>query len=409
VDTSLSSEQGIPPAISAACSLASLLERAILCTRQGYYAEGTALFALAREQLSPQHTHLAGVLDALIHNSSCYMQAQQALHSASRRFAEIDAAQQTQLLTLEKWLATLQPAIPAEPFLPAASQLSQNPHRLQPAQLQQPSPPFQPAYSPGKDSDDLPALHITCFGHFEIRRLGKPIALCTSRSGQIILRYLIAQSAHNATTDALMNLLWPDEGEEVAQSRLHIAISVLRRSLNGEYGSVPGRGYILCKNRTYLLNPAVSLSSDVEEFLQYYHAAWQTHQDHIALYERACALYTGPFLTEDTYADWSFLQRERLSRIYLAMCATLSDYYLSEKRYEDATRWATAILHENRCDEAAHRQLIQIYAAQGHRSEALQQYHRCERTLQQELAVQPLPETTLLFQSLLTNEPFPKP
>ena len=414
MDTSLSSEQGIPPAISVACSLVSLVERAILCHRQGYYAEGTALFALARQQLSPDHAHLAGVLDTLIHNSTDYMQAQQVLHSASRRFAEVDAAQRTQLLALEKLLATLQPDIPAGPFPPVASQPSENSPRLQPAQLSQPSPsktalelPSQLAHSPGKDGDDLPALYITCFGHFEIRRLGRPIAPCTSRSGQTILRYLIAQSARSASSDALMALLWPEEGEEVAQSRLHIAISALRRSLNGEYGSPPGGGYILCKNRTYLLNPAVAINSDVEEFLQCYHAAQQAGEGSIPLYERACRLYSGPFLTEDTYADWSFLQRERLSRIYLAMCGALSDYYLSEKRYEDATRWATAILHENRCEEAAHRQLIQIYAAQGHRSEALQQYHRCEHTLRQELGVQPLPETIRLFQSLLTNEPLP--
>ena len=128
----------------------------------------------------------------------------------------------------------------------------------------------------------------------------------------------------------------------------------------------------------------------------------------MAFYEQACALYKGPFLTEDTYADWSFLQRERLSRIYLAICGTLADYYLSKKIYEDATKWATAILQENRCDEAAHRQLIQIYSAQGRRSEALQQYHRCERILHEELGVQPLPETVLVFQALLANEPLPK-
>jgi DNA-binding SARP family transcriptional activator len=361
----------------------------MLCHRQGYYAEGAALFTLARQQLSPDQTHLAGLLDTLIHNSTDYMQAQQALHSASRRFAEIDAAQQTQLLTLEKLLAAL----------PSGTRTG----RTDCCQ----GLPSQSAHSCGKDSDDLPALYVTCFGHFEIRRQDKPIVLCTSRSGQTILRYLIAQSTHSATSDALMTLLWPEEGEEVAQSRLHIAISALRRSLNGAYGGAPGGGYILCKNRTYLLNPAVTISSDVEEFLQCYHAALQAQQGHIALYERACVLYTGPFLTEDTYADWSFLQRERLNRIYLAMCATLSDYYLSEKRYEDATRWATAILHENRCDEAAYRQLMQIYAVQGRRSEALQQYHRCERSLREELGVQPLPETMLLFQSLLTNEPFP--
>jgi len=89
------------------------------------------------------------------------------------------------------------------------------------------------------------------------------------------------------------------------------------------------------------------------------------------------------------------------------MCRALTEHYLKTSCYEEAAKWATAMLKENRCDEAAHRQLIQIYAAQGRRSEALQQYQRCERVLREELSVQPLPETQTLFQALLANEPLP--
>ena len=85
------------------------------------------------------------------------------------------------------------------------------------------------------------------------------------------------------------------------------------------------------------------------------------------------------------------------------MCRTLTDYYFMTKHYEDAANWATAILKVNRCDETAHLQLIQVYAAQGCRSEALQQYQRCERILRTELGVTPLPETTREFQKVLTS------
>jgi DNA-binding SARP family transcriptional activator len=161
----------------------------------------------------------------------------------------------------------------------------------------------------------------------------------------------------------------------------------------------------VCKNQVYYLNPAVVIRTDVDEFLQCYEAEWQTSEERVALYEKACSLYTSPFLLEDLYADWSSLQREHLNRIYLAMCRVLTSHYLKTKRYEDAAKWATAILKVNHSEEEAHRQLIQIYAAQGRRSEALQQYQRCERLLREELGVAPLPETTHLFQKLLTSEP----
>lgn len=129
------------------------------------------------------------------------------------------------------------------------------------------------------------------------------------------------------------------------------------------------------------------------------------NQERVAFYEKACHLYSGPFLPEDKYADWSFLQREHLSRVYIDMCRTLADHHLKVRSYEDAEKWASAVIKEDHCDELAYRQLIQVYAAQGRRSEALQQYQRCERILREELAVQPLPETTHLFQMMLNSNP----
>jgi DNA-binding SARP family transcriptional activator len=81
----------------------------------------------------------------------------------------------------------------------------------------------------------------------------------------------------------------------------------------------------------------------------------------MALYERACNLCSGPFLVEDTYADWSSTRREQLKQIYFSMCRALAGYYLEIRHYEDAVKWTGAILREDRCDEAAHRQLIRIY------------------------------------------------
>ena len=128
----------------------------------------------------------------------------------------------------------------------------------------------------------------------------------------------------------------------------------------------------------------------------------------VAYYESACDLYTGPFLSEDLYADWSSIQRKQLSQIYLTMCNALAEYYLEAGSYEHAMRWIGAILKENRCDEVAHRQLIRAYAAQGRRSEALRQYQLCARILAEELGVQPMPETISLFQAILNNENLPE-
>ena len=120
----------------------------------------------------------------------------------------------------------------------------------------------------------------------------------------------------------------------------------------------------------------------------------------MALYERACNLCSGPFLVEDTYADWSSIRREQLKQIYITMCRAVAEHYLEVRHYEDAVKWINAILKEERCDEAAHRQLIRVYTAQGRRSEALQQYYRCERILFKDLGVSPTLETLNLLQTI---------
>ena len=202
-----------------------------------------------------------------------------------------------------------------------------------------------------------------------------------------------------------MTLLWPEDEPVAAHHKLQVAISALRRSLNDGYVKDSGGGYILCKNRVYELNSLVPLRTDVDEFLEYYQAGRQSSGNVMAAYYKsACELYTGPFLPEDLYSDWSFMRRKQLNQLYLTMCNALAEYCLETGRYEHAIRWIEAILKENRCDESAHQQLMRAYAAQGRRSEALRQYQLCARILAEELGVQPMQETISLFQAILNNE-----
>ena len=396
-------------------SVVSLLESGLNCIRQGRSTEGVILLALARERLTPDQVQLAAVLDTFIQDYEKYWQAQEVLHQASKRFAEIDGEQQAQIATLEKHLPTLMQERDTDSALHAIPKPLKNSDYPQAVQSSLSSVEAvypqgahqQTVAQVGEASDALPALYITCFCHFEVRRLGQPIVLCSNRNGQAILRYLVAQPEHRATMDTLLAAMWLEDEPGVAHHKLQVAVSALRRSLNHGYVKDAGGGYILCKNGVYELNPLIPLQTDVDEFLEYYQAGRQSSGSTMAVYyERACDLYTGPFLSEDLYADWSFMQREQLNQVYLAMCSMLAEYYLEACRYEDATRWTIAILKENRCDEAAHRQLMRIYAAQGRRSEALRQYRQCERILAEELSVHPMPETMNLFQAILNNKNF---
>ena len=380
-----------------------LLERALEYVQHELLAEGVVYLRLARERLAPGQVYVANLLDAFIEGCTSFQHVQHLLQEASRHFAVAYTEQQTRIADFTALLPTLIRDLHAADILSGLASTAQHQQALRlPAQ----EPLSSPATRSSRENHArLPELSITCFGHFEVNRLGKPVNLCSSRSGQSILRYLIARPDSCATSDVLQSLFWPDDEPGMAQNKLHLAISALRRSLNEGCAGNPGSGYILCKQGAYRLNPAVTMRTDVDEFLQCYQAGKRESRETTMLYERACHLYKGPFLVEDLYADWSFFQRERLSQIYLSMCRTLTNQYLQELRYDDAAKWASAILRQNHCDEMAHQYLIRIHIAQGRRSEALQQYQYCERLLHQELGVLPLPETTALLAALYSDRP----
>src|SRR5205814_3491826 len=117
---------------------------------------------------------------------------------------------------------------------------------------------------------------------------------------------------------------WPEDAPEVALHKLQIAVSALRCSLNRGYPSDTGGGYILYREPFYLLNPAVTLRTDVDEFLSLWQAGRSTgDSEAIKLFEQAMCLYTSAFLVEDMYADWSADRREKLSQVSLLMWRAL--------------------------------------------------------------------------------------
>ncbi len=317
MDASHSPEQYTFPDTSGTSSLTVLLEQGLTYVRQGYDAEGIATLALVSERLAANQAHFAAILDAFTQSHKTYSRAQKELLQASKRFARADTERQVQLATLENLLLILleetYKVTPDADRLQHKAKGDQLLHILRsplPFDLSSNQLPTQTPQktavdnrghqsrlpSPSKESTTLPALYITCFGHFDVKRLDRPVVLCSNSHGQTILRYLVAQSDHCATSDTLMELLWPDDGPEVAQPRLHTAICALRRSLNYGYTCEPGGGYIVCKNRTYRFSAATRLQTDVDQFLHYYKAGQQINKERVALYEKACHLYAGPFL-----------------------------------------------------------------------------------------------------------------
>jgi DNA-binding SARP family transcriptional activator len=272
--------------------------------------------------------------------------------------------------------------------------------------LAEPSTEKPRASSPTTVKEDLPlTFSATCLRPFAVEIGNKPVELCSNRNGQAILRYLVAQPNHSATTDILMDILWPEDEADVSSRKLQVTMSFLRRSLNNSHERAPNDGYILYKQHAYQLNPSILLHIDVDEFLALYHAGNRADgESAIGYYERACHIYSRPFLVEDIYADWSFIRREQLRRIHIDMCTALAEHYLAAHIYSKAAHWASVIIGENRCDEVAYRLLMKAYALDGRRGDALRQFQHCQEVMRAELGMQPVSETKALYQAIVNGE-----
>jgi hypothetical protein len=136
----------------------------------------------------------------------------------------------------------------------------------------------------------------------------------------------------------------------------------------------------------------------------------------LPLLAEAAALYRGDFMKgfglrdAPAFQEWQFFQAESLRREQAGVLERLARAQGERREFELAIGYARRWLALDPLNEAAHRQLMQLYAASGQRSAALRQYQDAARVLEAELGGAPLPETTALHEHLQAGErPAPLP
>jgi len=257
-----------------------------------------------------------------------------------------------------------------------------------------------------KKEPSPPSLAVYCLGPFRVYQDDKLITDWPSGKGKCIFKYMVANLGQPIPKDILMDLFWRDADPEAARNNLNVAIYGLRQAFRA---TRPDFAHILFQDDCYLLNPAMAVWIDVEEFGQR-HKAGQSFErrgklaEAMGEYEVAEGLYQGDLLEEDLYQDWLIPRREGLKDSYLVILDRLSRYYLGEKRYAACIHLCQRILAKDDCREDAHRRLMRCYRRQGQRNLALRQYHLCAEALARVLDVSPMGETVVLYHQIRRGE-----
>lgn len=228
-------------------------------------------------------------------------------------------------------------------------------------------------------------LRLSVLGTFQCEQAGQLVQLVSAK-GRALLAYLALQQRAFSRA-ALASLLWSNLPDADARRNLRVEVMKLRQAVGD---------YLLVDGQTLALNRALPCWLDVEQF----------EAGGIGELETAVSLYRGDLLEDlfvrqaPLFETWLEQERSRLHEKMLNFRLELAQRQARQQQYDDATHHLQFILTATPTREAAHRQLIQILAAQGKRSAALAQFETCRTLLAEQLGIEPAAETMALLEEI---------
>ena len=237
---------------------------------------------------------------------------------------------------------------------------------------------------------------LSVLGSFALHVDGREVT-GLPRKAQALLAYLALQPDRRVSRELLADLLWTESGHGQSRHSLRQLLVALRRTPAGAL--IRAGGGKLWIGSGALPVDALTLEAGLAD----------GSPDALA---RAAACGGGLLLGDfppvsPGFEEWLLPQRARLDGMLAQTLHRLAAAQIAAGALDAATRTAARLVERYALDESAHRLLIECLARAGHRTEALQQFERCVRTLREDLDVAPETETVALGDRLRLGEGFP--
>ena len=251
-----------------------------------------------------------------------------------------------------------------------------------------------------------PAATVHLLGELRVTFGDRCVETWASGRGRAVFEYLVIHRHSRVRRDRLMAVFWPESSADAARNSLNVAIHGLRQTLRAAAGDRP---IVICKERSYFIEPDLVIWVDVEAFEERLKSAEQHLNNHEAAqaqtdFEMAVSLYQGDFLADDPDESWGIITREHLRLRYLDALDQLARLRFSAGDYVGCAESCLRILSYDSCREDAHCLLMRCHSRRGQPQLALRQYHSCAAALHQELQLSPAPSTTELFYRIQRRE-----
>jgi DNA-binding SARP family transcriptional activator len=249
---------------------------------------------------------------------------------------------------------------------------------------------------------------VFLLGSFEVSRAGNILKTEDWRRRKAAALFQRLAYERRLIKDQAIDLLWPESDLAFGSNNLYRTLYALRQTLDSALG--PGTAEETISFEDGILRLKEQVWIDAAEFERLCQPVpGELAEQRIARLQEALALYQGDFLPDERYADWTLIPRETLTRLRRDMLLSLAEYYLAEYEFSTAIDLLSPLLVSDPADEPVHRELMRAYTFAGRRHDALRQYQACVEALASELDVPPGPETTALYDQILSGKLAPPP
>jgi predicted ATPase/DNA-binding SARP family transcriptional activator/Tfp pilus assembly protein PilF len=246
--------------------------------------------------------------------------------------------------------------------------------------------------------DHPAAVEVRVLGGFAVVADGQALsdrAWGGSRKARALAKLLALAPGLRLHRDQILDTLWPDLDPEAAGPSLHQSIYLVRRAL------APLGIEVALQAQVLALRAHGELTTDLVAFEAAVAHARRSRDR--AAFEAAIARYTGDLLPDDRYEEWSFHARERARAAYLDLLRDFAATLVERGARAGAIAALNRLVAAESADEAAHVALMRLYAEDGQRARALQQFGQLRAVLRREIEAEPEPASQQLYAAILAG------
>lgn len=243
-----------------------------------------------------------------------------------------------------------------------------------------------PEQGPGRANLETYAL-----GPGHIFRDGKPV---TEWEGHLPrLLFFFALDRPLVTRADICEAFWPELPGDQAVNVFHVTKRRLHKAVSFDV--------LVHEGGHYKIDPSLSLQYDVLEFVDSLVAARAASGQAAAeAWQRAIDLYRGAYL-QGHDLDWIIERRRDFQGGYVEALTNRARLHAKAEEPEQALGLYLRAVSELPNREDLHRDIMQLYAALGRRSEAAAHYQQLEADLKATFNITPSPETRALYDDIV--------